>query len=310
MNISGVLLMDKPEGLTSHGVVQEARGILRQQRIGHTGTLDPMATGLLPLCLGNATRLSQFLTSSDKAYSGTIRFGVATDTHDREGKPLGPPRPVQFSQDQLAQAVAALTGPIVQIPPIFSAKKHEGIPLYRYARRNLDVPREPVRVTVHHLRILDLRLPEADFEIRSSSGTYIRALAHDLGETLGCGAHLHALRRTACGEFRSSNALTLESLREVVARGSLEEVLVPLERIPLGLGTVVANRQGILAVRNGRPLGLREILPSRSCLSEGQCRVESESGRLLAIGRVARRPENDVPIIQPQIVFPQEGSIP
>jgi len=306
MSISGVLLLDKAEGLTSHDVVEKVREILGQQRVGHTGTLDPMATGLLPLCLGRATRLSQFLTSSDKTYAGTIRFGTATDTHDREGKPMGPSREVQFSEAELRRAVAGLTGPITQVPPIFSAKKHGGVPLYRFARKNQEVPREPIRVVIHYLNILALRGNEIDFEVKSSPGTYIRVLAHDLGEILGTGAHLHALRRTACGEFHVSGAHSLEGLREIVATGALEKILVPLERVPLGFGTVVANRQGILAVRNGRALGIRDILPSRSCLLEGQCRVESETGELLAIGKVRVREGNEVPVVQPQIVFPPE----
>jgi tRNA pseudouridine55 synthase len=306
MSVCGVLLLDKEEGLTSHGVVERVREILGQQRVGHTGTLDPMATGLLPLCLGRATRLSQFLTSSDKTYAGTIRFGMATDTHDREGKPTGPPRNVSFTERELHQAIAALTGPIVQVPPIFSAKKHGGVPLYRFARMNQEVPREPIRVTIYYLNVLAVRRDEIDFEVKSSPGTYIRVLAHDLGEILGTGAHLHALRRTACGDFHVSHAISLEGLRQIVTAGTLEKVLVPLERVPLGFGTVVANRQGILAVRHGRALGVREILPSRSCLLEGQCRVESEAGELLAIGRISKREGNEVPVVQPQIVFPPE----
>jgi tRNA pseudouridine55 synthase len=306
MILSGVLLIDKEGGVTSHGVVEEVRRILGQQRVGHTGTLDPMATGLLPLCIGKATRLSRFLTASDKSYSGTVRFGTATDTHDREGKPLGTPRKIRFTREQLMEAVAALTGPITQIPPIYSAKKHGGVPLYRFARRNQDVPREAVRVTVYYLKVLELREDEMDFEVKSSPGTYIRSLAHDLGESLGCGAHLGDLRRTSCGEFSVSQALTLAQLSGVVAEKRLEEVLVPIEQVPLGLGTVVANRQGLMAVRNGRILGIREILPSRSSLSEGQCRVESETGRLIAIGRVLKREGSEVPVVQPQIVFPQD----
>ncbi len=306
MNVSGVLLLDKEEGLTSHGVVERVREILGQQRVGHTGTLDPMATGLLPLCLGKATRLSQFLTSSDKTYAGTIRFGTATDTHDREGKPTGPSREVRFTEGELRQAIATLSGPIIQIPPIFSAKKHGGVPLYRFARKNQEVPREPIQVTIHYLNILAVRRDEIDFEVKSSPGTYIRVLAHDLGQSLGIGAHLHSLRRTACGDFSVSDAVSLDRLRQIVSEGALDKVLVPLERVPLGFGTVVANRQGILAVRNGRILGIREILPSRSCLLEGQCRVESETGELLAIGRVLKREDSEVPIVQPQIVFPPE----
>jgi tRNA pseudouridine55 synthase len=306
VSLCGVLLLDKEEGLTSHDVVERARKILGVQRIGHTGTLDPMATGLLPLCVGKATRLSRFLTSSDKTYAGTIRFGQATETHDREGRPLGPPREPDFTEARLLEAVRALTGPITQIPPIYSAKKHGGVPLYRFARRHVDVPREPIQVTVHHLKILAVRKDEIDFEVKSSPGTYIRVLAHDLGETLGCGAHLHSLRRTACGEFLISGAVTLEELGRKVAGGLLSSLLIPLERVPLGFGTVVANRLGIQAVRNGRALGVREILPSRSSLSPGHCRVESETGELVAIGRLALREGSDVPVIQPQIVFASE----
>jgi tRNA pseudouridine55 synthase len=306
MKLDGVLLIDKEGGVTSHGVVEEVRRILGEQRVGHTGTLDPMATGLLPLCVGKATRLSRFLTASDKTYSGTIRFGIATDTHDREGKPLGPPRKVGFTREQLSEAVAALTGSITQIPPIFSAKKHGGVPLYRFARKNQDVPREAVRVTIYHLQVLALREAEMDFEVKSSPGTYIRSLAHDLGISLGCGAHLQNLRRTSCGDFLVSQALTLPQLARVATDKKLEEIFVPLERVPLGLGTVVANRQGLLAVRNGRILGIREILPSRSALSEGPCRVESETGRLIAIGKVLKRQGSEVPVVQPQIVFPQD----
>jgi tRNA pseudouridine55 synthase len=306
MSVNGVLLMDKDEGLTSHGVVEHVREILGQQRVGHTGTLDPMATGLLPLCLGKATRLSQFLTSSDKSYEGTIRFGMSTDTHDRDGKPLGPARAVRLQEAELRQAIAALTGSIQQIPPLFSAKKHGGVPLYRFARRNMDVARDPVRVTIHHLRVLDVRPDEVDFEVRSSPGTYIRVLAHDLGELLGTGAFLKNLRRVACGAFHISHAHSLDDLRRIVGSGALESAVVSMEKIPLGFGTVVANRLGMLAVRNGRVLGVREILPSRSCLSEGLCRVESETGELLAIGKVMKHAHHDIPMVQPQIVFPAE----
>jgi len=306
MSVNGVLLVDKDEGLTSHGVVEKVREILAQQRVGHTGTLDPMATGLLPLCLGKATRLSQFLTSSDKSYEGTIRFGQSTDTHDRDGKPLGPAREVRLDETELLRAIAELTGSILQVPPLFSAKKHGGVPLYRFARKNMDVAREPVRVTIHHLKVLAVRSDEVDFEVKSSPGTYIRVLAHDLGDRLRTGAFLQSLRRTACGEFHVAHAHSVESLRRLVSSGSLADALVPMERIPLGFGTVVANRLGILAVRNGRALGVREILPSRSCLLEGPCRVESESGELLAIGKVLKHSHHDVPVVQPQIVFPAE----
>ncbi len=307
MSLSGVLLIDKEAGLTSHDVVERVRKILGIQRVGHTGTLDPMATGLLPLCVGKATRLSRFLTSSDKTYAGTIRFGQATETHDREGRPLGPARSVAFEEARLHDAIGALTGPITQIPPLFSAKKLGGVPLYRFARRQVDVPRAPIRVVVHYLRVLALRESEMDFEVKSSPGTYIRVLAHDLGEALGCGAHLHALRRTACGDFTLEGALTLDHLALKVREGLLQEVLIPLERVPLpGFGTVVANRLGLQAVRNGRALGVREILPSRSSLAPGPCRVVSETGELLAVGRISSREGTDVPTVQPQVVFPSD----
>ncbi len=306
MSLNGVLLIDKEEGMTSHGVVERVRGILGVRRVGHTGTLDPLATGLLPLCVGKATRLSRFLTSSDKTYVGTIRFGVATDTHDREGRPLGPPRPVTHTEEQLIKAVAALTGPITQIPPIYSAKKHGGVPLYRFARRHQDVHREPIQVVVHHLKILAIRPDEMDFEVKSSPGTYIRVLAYNLGETLSCGAHLHCLRRIACGDFALECALTLDQLARETREGRLAQALIPLDRVPLGFGAVVVNRLGVNAVRNGRAMGVREILPSRSVLVPGTCRIESESGELLAIGRVSRLEGSGIPVVLPQIVFPPD----
>ncbi|HEV8336727.1 MAG TPA: tRNA pseudouridine(55) synthase TruB [Candidatus Polarisedimenticolia bacterium] len=306
MNASGVLLIDKEEGVTSHDVVDRVRRIVGFQRVGHTGTLDPMATGLLPICLGKATRLSRFLTSSDKTYAGTIRFGQATDTHDREGRPLGPQRSVEFSREQLMVAVRSLSGPITQVPPIYSAKKHGGVPLYRFARRQLDVPRAPIQVVIHFLRVFEMEGSDLRFEVKSSPGTYIRVLVHDLGEMLGCGAHLHSLRRTACGDFQISGAVNLDLLAQKVREGQFPEILIPLERVPLGFGTVVANRQGLQAVKNGRALGVREILPSRSSLSPGPCRVENETGELVAIGRLSHPDGSDVPLIQPQIVFLQD----
>ena len=306
MSLSGVLLIDKEEGLTSHGVVEKVRRILSFRRVGHTGTLDPTATGLLPLCLGKATRLSRFLPASDKTYAGTIRFGIATDTHDREGKPLGPSRPVEFTADALQSAIESLRGAREQVPPIFSAKKHGGVPLYRFARRQQDVPRTAVPVTIHHLAVLGVRADEIDFEVKSSPGTYIRVLAHDLGEALGCGAHLQSLRRMACGDFRVEDAVTLDGLAREVQAGMLDRRIIPVERVPLGFPTVVANRQGVTAARHGRALGIREILPSRSSLRPGLCRLESEAGELIAVGRIAQHEGAGVPVVQPEIVFPPE----
>lgn len=209
--VHGVLLVDKPLGWTSNDVLQKVKHLLRAEKGGHTGTLDPLATGLLPLCFGAATKFSQVNLEADKSYLATIRLGVRTTTGDREGEVVAT-MPVTVTPERIAQAQHALTGPIRQIPPMHSALKKDGRALYEYARQGLEVDRPKRDVTVYHFDILECRGDEIDIAVDVSKGTYIRTLAEDFGALLGCGAHLTALRRVRSGPVDVSNAVTLDAL--------------------------------------------------------------------------------------------------
>ncbi|HET7863003.1 MAG TPA: tRNA pseudouridine(55) synthase TruB [Burkholderiaceae bacterium] len=209
--LHGVLLLDKPVGLSSNDALQKAKRLLRAEKAGHTGTLDPLASGLLPICLGAATKFSQASLDADKAYRATLRLGQVTTTGDAEGAVVNE-RPVQVDRAALEAACARFLGPIDQTPPMHSALKRDGRALYEYARAGIEVEREPRRVTIHKLVIVDWQDAQLVLDVTCSKGTYIRTLAQDIGEVLGCGAHLAALRRTASGALDVADALTLEAL--------------------------------------------------------------------------------------------------
>jgi tRNA pseudouridine55 synthase len=300
--VDGVLLVDKPEGPTSHDVVAVARRALGVRRIGHAGTLDPMATGLLVLMIGRATRLATFLSGMDKTYRGTLRLGIATDTYDRDGTPSGPPRPVTVDAAAVEAAFGRFQGTVTQVPPVFSAKKVHGTPMYRLARRHRPVSPVPTTVTFRQLRFSGLSGSDVAFESQVSAGTYLRSFAHDLGEILGCGAHLYSLRRIAAGPFSVDGALTPEELA-ALGPGSVARV-TPMEEIPLGLPTLVLTSAGTQAIRHGRPCGLNEVAAPRPPLPPGRCRLKGPEGRLLGIGEVQlQTPSEARPLIRPQIVF-------
>ncbi len=216
---NGVIVVDKPQGWTSHDVVARCRKLLGERSIGHLGTLDPMATGVLPLVIGKMTRLSQFYSGSQKRYEGTILLGIATDTYDADGDAVGPGQPVQVSLEELQEAVRSFVGPLRQTPPPFSAKKIKGVPAYKLARRNEPVELKAVEVEVFEFVLGDVRGAEVDFSCHVSSGTYVRSLAHELGQKLGCGAHLVRLRRTSVAEFEIGQAHTLEEIAHLAGEG-------------------------------------------------------------------------------------------
>ena len=210
--MNAVLIIDKPAGLTSHDVVNRARRLLRERSIGHLGTLDPMATGVLPLVTGNLTRIAQFYTSSEKTYEGVIRFGFATTTYDAEGEATAPPQEINLDADRVEALAARFRGVIEQTPPPFSAKKIKGVPAYKLARQQKEVVLAPVQVEIKEFEILAVNVDRVRFRARVASGTYMRSVAHDMGRELACGAHLESLRRTAVAEFTLEDALTLDAL--------------------------------------------------------------------------------------------------
>jgi tRNA pseudouridine55 synthase len=210
--VDGLLVIDKPGGMTSHDVVQRLRRITGERSIGHLGTLDPMATGVLPLLLGKFTRLAQFFSAAEKSYTGTIRFGFATDTYDAEGEPAGPRIEPSLTLEQVRTGAARFRGEIEQMPPPFSAKKIGGTPAYKMARAGKPVELKPAAIRIASFQIIALAGTEASFVMSVSAGGYVRAVAHELGQDLGCGAHLSSLRRTQAGVFALADAHRLEEL--------------------------------------------------------------------------------------------------
>ncbi|HEY6352619.1 MAG TPA: tRNA pseudouridine(55) synthase TruB [Candidatus Angelobacter sp.] len=281
--MDGVLIINKPPGLTSHDVVARVRRILNERSVGHLGTLDPSATGVLPLVVGRFTRLASFYTEADKRYEGVIRFGVATDTYDADGEPAGSPQKVTFNLEQLREAATRFTGKIEQIPPPYSAKKIAGVPAYKLARKNQEVKLEPKPVEIKELEIISFDGECATFKAWVSSGTYLRSLAHDLGRALGPGAHLGKLTRTAVREFSLEESHSLEELAEAVSRQpthlmSDKKYYVNCENEPANPGlsrlflhprlvlpefpAVTAPPEALVKIRHGNAVNLPYFAPS------------------------------------------------
>lgn len=223
--LHGVLLLDKPLGLSSNDALQKAKRLYRAEKAGHTGTLDPMATGLLPLCFGAATKFSQVSLDADKAYRATLKLGETTTTGDAEGELLQT-RPVAVTREAIEAACQRHTGAIEQIPPMHSALKRDGRPLYEYARAGIELEREPRRVTIHRIDIVEWQAERLVIDVRCSKGTYVRTLAEDIGEALGCGAHLTALRRTGSGALTLDGCVTLAAL-EAMSEAERDALLLP-----------------------------------------------------------------------------------
>lgn len=261
--MNGVLIIDKPAGLTSHDVVNRVRRLLQERSVGHLGTLDPMATGVLPLVIGRLTRLAQFYTSSEKVYEGEIRFGFATDTYDSDGEPVGPPQPVQLGLECVQEAARKFQGTIRQTPPPFSAKKIHGVPAYRLARSNRPVELQPVEVEIKEFSILSLDGERARFRARVASGTYMRSVAHEMGQALGVGAHLSGLTRTCLGEFDLADSCTLEQLQEAAQKGEAEALFVHPRRLLPAFPAVTATDEDATKIRNGRAVNLPEMSRAR-----------------------------------------------
>ena len=301
----GVLIVDKPVGPTSHDVVDRVRRVLKSRRVGHTGTLDPFASGVLPLCIGKATRLSRFLTGHDKAYEATVRFGFATTTDDLEGEPLGPPRLVSIERPALEAAARALVGEILQVPPAFSAKQTAGRRHYDIARAGGHVERTACRVRVSKVEVVSLDGDHARLDVSCSAGTYVRALARDLGAALGTGAHLVALRRTRSGPFTAAHTVLLAELdfERAIQR------LVPLEGLMLEMPAIRVGEEGLRALRHGRSVGRDLVLDGfPDGAPPDRVRVLGPAGELaaLAIPRGFGRnvPELPVqPVFQPDLVL-------
>jgi tRNA pseudouridine55 synthase len=281
--MNGVLIIDKPAGLTSHDVVNRARRILHERSIGHLGTLDPMATGVLPLVAGSLTRLAQFYTASEKTYEGTVRFGFATDTYDAEGEATTPAQEVVLRAEEVEGMAARFRGVIEQTPPPFSAKKINGVPAYKLARQQKEVVLKAVQVEIKEFEILAVEIDRARFRARVASGTYMRSVAHEMGRERGCGAHLELLRRTSVAEFTLEDAHTLEQVAEAAKNpDSLDDLFVHPRKLLPEFPSVTADEATAARIRSGRTVNLPELSRAR------QVKVFSGQRDLIAIAtRVA-----------------------
>ncbi len=252
--VDGVLLLDKPAGLSSNAALQKVKRLFNAAKAGHTGTLDPFATGLLPLCLGEATKFSQFLLDADKEYRARIRLGVRTASGDLEGEVLAT-APVEVDAATLERALQDFMGEIQQIPPMHSALKHQGRPLYEYARRGVEIQRKPRQVVVHALELEALSAQDCTLRIHCSKGFYVRALADDLGQVLGCGAHLSGLRRLAVGRFSVTDALDLATL-EGLFEAARDACLLPADALISDLPELQLDGEAAWQIRHGQTLWL------------------------------------------------------
>jgi tRNA pseudouridine55 synthase len=292
-SVNGAVVINKPRGVTSHDVVAEVRKILGTHQVGHLGTLDPIATGVLPLLVGKATRLAQFYGARRKRYEGTIRFGFATESYDADGTPLGEDQKPELTRAQLEPPFRELTGCFEQMPPPFSAKKIRGVPAHELAREHKPVELKPVQVEVYEFRLLEVAGSEVRFSIECSPGTYIRSLAHDLGQKVGCGAHLAQIVRTASGEFTVEHAATLEQLRAEAGAGQASRWVIPLEKLLSDMPHVIVNLTVERRIKHGATF---EINPAmihagerlgeldREGWKPSRLRIFNQSRHLVAIG--------------------------
>jgi tRNA pseudouridine55 synthase len=289
--ISGVLIIDKPADLTSHDVVARVRRLLGIRQVGHFGTLDPFATGVLPISVGKATRFAQFYLKSRKAYEGTIRFGFSTDTYDSTGKPTSESVPVTLDREVLESVFRDFTGLLLQTPPPFSAKHVGGVRAYELARQQKPVSLAPVEVEIYALELLGIEGDQIRFAVECSGGTYVRSLAHDIGHRIRCGAHLAGLRRKAVAEFKESRAVTLEGLAKAVEEGRIESCLVPLEALLPEFPELVVRGREEVGVRHGQAFQLAQSQRAGRGLNSGRSpvatllKILNPQRRLIAIAR-------------------------
>jgi tRNA pseudouridine55 synthase len=289
----GAIIVNKPEGWTSHDAVNKIRKLAGTRRVGHLGTLDPMATGVLPLVVGGATRLAQFYVRSDKVYDAVVHFGYSTDSYDRDGEPTSPVTERAIGREEIEPLLARFRGTISQTPPPISAKKIGGVPAYRLARKKIEVDLKPVEVTISSLELLECSGAEARMIVHCSAGTYLRALAHDLGQLLGCGAFLNKLTRTRSGDFAIEQARTIEQLEELVGEDRLIEALLPAAEMLPEFPSEFVDTLTATFIRQGRDF---RVSPFQVRPGSKYVKAVGQHGELIAIGE-ARLPNLYHPIL-------------
>ncbi len=281
-NVRGILLLDKPLGITSNKALQDVKRIFKAQKAGHTGSLDPLADGLLPICFGAATKVSAFLLDADKHYQVRIKLGVTTTTADAEGEVLKTRPADGITESDIQKALTEFEGDIEQIPPMYSALKHKGERLYKLAREGIEVEREPRPVTIHSITIQGYSEPELDLDVHCSKGTYIRTLAEDIGANLGCGAHVIALRRTGVGPYGADGLVTMEQITQLAEDGlsALDELLLPIDSAMASWPEVKLSPDGTFYLKQGQPV----LVPNAP--TEGMVRIYDANGSFMGAGEI------------------------
>ncbi len=292
--MDGILNINKPQGFTSFDVVARVKRLTGERRVGHAGTLDPAATGVLPVCLGQGTRVTEFFMEAAKTYQAQIELGVATDTYDATGKVVQQEDSSGISLRQFETALASFCGLLTQTPPMYSALKHHGQRLYQLARAGITVDRKSRPIKIYRIELINWQPPAATIEVECGKGTYIRSLAHDLGQSLGCGAHLKSLIRLRCGPFNLNDAVSMPRLEDAIRHGYWQHFVYPIDVVLQSWEAVVVDDESSQAIKNGQPWlpktgnGSREIAPPTSPTSPSHCRAYTLDGSFLAVLRLER----------------------
>ncbi|MBE4911632.1 tRNA pseudouridine(55) synthase TruB [Haemophilus parainfluenzae] len=293
-DIDGVFLLDKPQGMSSNDIMQKVKRLFQANKAGHSGALDPLATGMLPICLGEATKFSQFLLDADKRYVVTAKLGERTDTSDAEGQVVET-RPVNVETSQILTALEQFRGDILQVPTMFSALKHKGKPLYEYARAGITVEREARPITIFELNFIEYQAPFLTLEVHCSKGTYIRTLVDDLGEVLGCGAHVTVLRRTAVADYPAEKMMTWDALQALAEQGDLDQHLLPIDTAVSKLPALKLNAEQSKGIGFGQRVKFANEAKLR-----GQVRLFSDKNIFLGVALI-----DDNNVIRPQRLITQ-----
>ena len=293
-DIDGVFLLDKPQGMSSNDIMQKVKRVFQANKAGHTGALDPLATGMLPICLGEATKFSQFLLDADKRYVVTAKLGERTDTSDAEGQVVET-RPVNVETSQILTALEQFRGDILQVPTMFSALKHNGKPLYEYARAGITVEREARPITIFEINFIEYQAPSLTLEVHCSKGTYIRTLVDDLGEVLGCGAHVTVLRRTAVADYPAEKMMTWDALQALAEQGDLDQHLLPIDTAVSKLPALKLNAEQSKGIGFGQRVKFTNEAKLR-----GQVRLFSDKNIFLGVALI-----DDNNVIRPQRLITQ-----
>lgn len=287
-DVDGILLLDKPLGISSNSALQKVRRLFDAKKAGHTGSLDPLATGVLPICFGQASKVTAFLLDSDKRYRCTAQLGSTTTTGDKEGDELNVREVTPFNEDDVEKVLADYRGEIEQIPPMHSALKHNGQPLYKLARQGIEIERKVRHVTIHELTLIEFTEDTMTLDIQCSKGTYIRTLAQDIGDAMGFGAHLSMLRRTDVSPFDCSKLYTIEEVEQLAAEDKLSGLLLPIDSVLLEFPAIKLNFDEVALIRNGIKI-VREDTPETDMI-----RLYSDQDEFLGIGKHALNDEGKI----------------